>query len=170
MWRASIVLYFGNWPAFDWVFVNVTDNPNADVRPARQLRKFIPQVTSTFVHFVFKIFACVYLLVPGFRRIFIIRHAENQPREASSDNHLEDSGSREQSKKSAVGPLWKRLQNLEVMVTELTNKPSKIPLEKEDMLRESLNRIKSIEYDLQKTKRVRKSSSIITVTLKWTVL
>lgn len=100
----------------------------------------------------------------------MIRHAENQPRETSSDNHLEDSGSREQSKKSAVGPLWKRLQNLEVMVTELTNKPSKIPLEKEDMLHESLNRIKSIEYDLQKTKRVRKSSSIITVTLKCTVL
>ncbi|CAK9309793.1 unnamed protein product [Citrullus colocynthis] len=130
-----------------------SNNPNADVRPARQLRKFIPQVTSTFVHFVFKIFACIYLLVPGFRRIFMIRHAENQPREASSDNHLEDSGSREQSKKSAVGSLWKRLQNLEVMVTELTNKPSKIPLEKEDMLHESLSRIKSIEYDLQKTKR-----------------
>lgn len=140
----------------DWVFVNMTDNLYADVQPAGQPKKFIPQVTSTFIHFVFKIFACIYLLVPGFGRIFMIRHTENQQREASSHHHLEDSGTREESKESAVDPLWKRLQNLEVMVTELTNKPSKIPLEKEDMLHESLNRIKSIEYDLQKTKRVRK--------------
>ncbi|XP_008458007.1 phosphatidylinositol/phosphatidylcholine transfer protein SFH9 [Cucumis melo] len=130
-----------------------SNNLYADVQPAGQPKKFIPQVTSTFIHFVFKIFACIYLLVPGFGRIFMIRHTENQQREASSDHHLEDSGTREESKESAVDPLWKRLQNLEVMVTELTNKPSKIPLEKEDMLHESLNRIKSIEYDLQKTKR-----------------
>ncbi|XP_031744708.1 phosphatidylinositol/phosphatidylcholine transfer protein SFH9 isoform X2 [Cucumis sativus] len=130
-----------------------SNNLNADVQPARQPKKLITQVMSTFIHFVFKFFACIYLLVPGFRRIFMIRHTENQQREASSENHLEDSGTREESKESAVDPLWKRLLNLEVMVTELTNKPSKIPLEKEDMLHESLNRIKSIEYDLQKTKR-----------------
>lgn len=99
------------------------------------------------------------------------RHSENQQPEGHSNNQLEDSEeSREQSKTSAVDPLWQRLQNLEVMVTELTNKPSKIPLEKEDMLHESLNRIKSIEYDLQKTKRVRISSFKIILTLKWIVL
>ncbi|XP_023548417.1 phosphatidylinositol/phosphatidylcholine transfer protein SFH9 isoform X3 [Cucurbita pepo subsp. pepo] len=130
-----------------------SNNLNADVQPIRLLKKFIPQVTSTFVHFVFRIFACIYLLVPGFRRIFMIRHAENQQPEDTSNDQLEDSGPQEQSNTLEVDPIWQRLQNLEVMVTELTNKPSKIPLEKEDMINESLNRIKSIEYDLQKTKR-----------------
>lgn len=37
---------------------------------------------------------------------------------------------------------------------DLYNKQTDIPQEKEDMLRESLNRIRSIEYDLQKTKKV----------------
>lgn len=93
----------------------------------------------------------------------MMRHAENQQPEGPCNNQLEDLESREQSTTLKVDPLWKRLQNLEVMVTELTKKPSKIPLEKENMLHESLNRIKSIEYDLQKTKRVRKSSFKITV-------
>lgn len=104
----------------------------------------------------------------------MIRHAENQQPEGPSNDQLEASGSdsesQEQSKPSAVDPLWQRLQNLEVMVTELSNKPSKIPLEKEDMLHESLSRIKSIEYDLQKTKRVRISSFKAKPTLKWIVL
>ncbi|XP_022148134.1 phosphatidylinositol/phosphatidylcholine transfer protein SFH9 isoform X2 [Momordica charantia] len=130
-----------------------SNNLNADVRPRRQLKRFVPRVTSTFVHFVFNIFACIYLLVPGLRRIFMMRHAENQQPEGPCNNQLEDLESREQSTTLKVDPLWKRLQNLEVMVTELTKKPSKIPLEKENMLHESLNRIKSIEYDLQKTKR-----------------
>lgn len=54
-----------------------------------------------------------------------------------------------------VDPLWQRLQQLETVVSELINKPSRIPQEKEDMLQESMSRIRSIEYDLQKTKRVR---------------
>ncbi|GFZ17607.1 Sec14p-like phosphatidylinositol transfer family protein [Actinidia rufa] len=52
-----------------------------------------------------------------------------------------------------LDPCWKRLQRLEASVTELFNKPTRIPSDKEDMLVESLNRIKSIEYDLQKTKK-----------------
>lgn len=51
-------------------------------------------------------------------------------------------------------PLWQRIQNLEAVVTEMANKPNTIPPEKEDILQESLSRIKCIEYDLQKTKKV----------------
>ncbi|XP_039013728.1 phosphatidylinositol/phosphatidylcholine transfer protein SFH9-like isoform X2 [Hibiscus syriacus] len=46
-----------------------------------------------------------------------------------------------------------RLQNLETLVTELYNKPATIPPAKDDMLLKSLNRNKSIEQDLQKTKK-----------------
>ncbi|CAH9073594.1 unnamed protein product [Cuscuta europaea] len=50
-------------------------------------------------------------------------------------------------------PCCQRLQNLEKAVSELLKKPTEIPPEKNHMLLDSLDRIKSIEYDLQKTKK-----------------
>lgn len=68
---------------------------------------------------------------------------------------LIESNSQEQLISPAINePLWQRLQNLETVVTQMTNKPRTIPPEKENILQESLSRIKSIEYDLQKTKKV----------------
>ncbi|KAI3867199.1 hypothetical protein MKX03_029246 [Papaver bracteatum] len=58
-----------------------------------------------------------------------------------------------------VRPYMQRLQRLEELVTEISNKPVKIPVEKEDILMESLNRIKGIEFDLQKTKRALHATS-----------
>ncbi|KAF9617376.1 hypothetical protein IFM89_036297, partial [Coptis chinensis] len=52
-----------------------------------------------------------------------------------------------------IHPCLERLQKLEALVIELTNKPVVIPPEKDIMLLESMNRIKSIEYDLQKTRK-----------------
>ncbi|XP_022734605.1 phosphatidylinositol/phosphatidylcholine transfer protein SFH13-like [Durio zibethinus] len=53
-----------------------------------------------------------------------------------------------------VLPCIERLQKLEKAFEELSNKPAGIPVEKEKMLMESLDRIKSVELDLEKTKRV----------------
>lgn len=53
-----------------------------------------------------------------------------------------------------VRPCIERLQRLEKIFEELSNKPAGIPLEKEQMLLESLERIKSVELDLEKTKKV----------------
>ncbi|GMI85184.1 hypothetical protein like AT1G55690 [Hibiscus trionum] len=53
-----------------------------------------------------------------------------------------------------VRPCIERLQKLEKAFEELSNKPAAIPVEKEKMLMESLDRIKSVEFDLDKTKRV----------------
>ncbi|KAK4750580.1 hypothetical protein SAY87_004062 [Trapa incisa] len=47
-----------------------------------------------------------------------------------------------------------RLQRLEKVLEELSCKPARIPVEKEKMLLESMERIKSVEHDLEKTKRV----------------
>ncbi|KAG4940953.1 hypothetical protein JHK87_044824 [Glycine soja] len=47
-----------------------------------------------------------------------------------------------------------RLERLEKTFGELSHKPAGIPLEKEHMLTNSLDRIKSVEFDLEKTKRV----------------
>lgn len=53
-----------------------------------------------------------------------------------------------------VVPCIERLQKLEKAYEELRHKPAAIPLEKEQMLVESLQRIKSVESDLEKTKKV----------------
>ncbi|XP_044474034.1 phosphatidylinositol/phosphatidylcholine transfer protein SFH13-like isoform X2 [Mangifera indica] len=50
-------------------------------------------------------------------------------------------------------PCIERLQKLEKILEELINKPPAIPLEKEQMLMESMQRIKLVESDLEKTKR-----------------
>ncbi|PQQ15929.1 phosphatidylinositol/phosphatidylcholine transfer protein SFH13 isoform X1 [Prunus yedoensis var. nudiflora] len=53
-----------------------------------------------------------------------------------------------------VLPCLQRLQQLEKVYEDLNNKPAVIPLEKERMLMDSLDRIKSVEHDLEQTKRV----------------
>ncbi|MFS7897491.1 putative CRAL-TRIO lipid binding domain, CRAL/TRIO domain, CRAL/TRIO domain superfamily [Helianthus anomalus] len=55
--------------------------------------------------------------------------------------------------KDILHPCEEKLKQLEAMVAELSSKPSRIPQEKEEMLAESMNRIRSMEYDLQKTKK-----------------
>ncbi|XP_031116330.1 phosphatidylinositol/phosphatidylcholine transfer protein SFH13-like isoform X1 [Ipomoea triloba] len=58
------------------------------------------------------------------------------------------------SEEDRLHPCIERLQRLEQLIEELNKKPSEMPLEKERMLHQSLDRIKSVEYDLEKTKRV----------------
>lgn len=53
-----------------------------------------------------------------------------------------------------IHPCCEKLQHLEDLVSELTKRPARIPPEKDEILLESMNRIKSIEHDLQKTKKV----------------
>ncbi|KAG8661467.1 hypothetical protein MANES_01G006200v8 [Manihot esculenta] len=70
--------------------------------------------------------------------------------EHNADSH---STAVETVSENCVRPCMERLQSLEKVVEELSNKPAAIPLEKEQMLMESLERIKSVELDLEKTKR-----------------
>lgn len=58
------------------------------------------------------------------------------------------------SEHDRVLPCVQRLQRLESLLEELIKKPAEIPLEKEQLLQRSLERIKSVEFDLEKTKRV----------------
>ncbi|KAF8082402.1 hypothetical protein N665_0827s0007 [Sinapis alba] len=56
--------------------------------------------------------------------------------------------------KDKIRPCLERIQELEKRYDEIRNKPVEIPVEKERMLMDSLDRIKSVEFDLVKTKRV----------------
>lgn len=53
-----------------------------------------------------------------------------------------------------IHPCMQRLHKLENLLEEINKKPAEIPAEKDRMLHQSLNRIKSVEVDLEKTKRV----------------
>ncbi|XP_008235472.1 PREDICTED: phosphatidylinositol/phosphatidylcholine transfer protein SFH9 isoform X1 [Prunus mume] len=132
-----------------------TSNSLVNFTPGRQLKSFIPRGASLIIQFTLKILACIFLVFPRLWRIFAARHEENHLKSSCEPLLLANSSSQEQhiSQGIEVDPLWQRLQQLEGLVTELINKPTKIPPEKEDMLHESLSRIKSIEYDLQKTKK-----------------
>ncbi|GFP94782.1 phosphatidylinositol/phosphatidylcholine transfer protein sfh13 [Phtheirospermum japonicum] len=59
-----------------------------------------------------------------------------------------------------VRPCLQRLQRLESLLEELNNKPAEIPMEKDQILQQSLDRIKSVEFDLEKTKRVLHSTML----------
>jgi hypothetical protein len=133
----------------------VTGDSTNNGTQRRPLKKFIPNLTSLIVHVILKILTCVYLVLPGLGRFFAVQRAD-KPLGNISKPQFSDSGSEEQliSRSIKEDPLWQRLQHLETLVNDLVNKPTKIPQDKDDMLRESLSRIKSIEYDLQKTKKV----------------
>jgi len=109
------------------------------------------QVARAIASFVVKLLTILNL----FRRpgIFGLQNVESYPSNVTAEPlppHGVTNGIREDS----VLPCLERLQSLEDRVYELNKKPTSIPPEKDNMITESLNRIKSIEYDLQKTKNV----------------
>nr|GEX14835.1 phosphatidylinositol/phosphatidylcholine transfer protein SFH9-like isoform X1 [Tanacetum cinerariifolium] len=65
-------------------------------------------------------------------------------------SHIRDSSPR---KEDYLQPFEEKLKQLEASVVELSSKPSRIPEEKDEILAESLNRIRSMEFDLQKTRK-----------------
>ncbi|CAN8287958.1 unnamed protein product [Cochlearia groenlandica] len=56
--------------------------------------------------------------------------------------------------KDKILPCLERIKKLEKKYEEIRNKPVEIPVEKERILMNSLDRIKSVEFDLEKTKRL----------------
>jgi len=58
------------------------------------------------------------------------------------------------SERNHIHQFTQRLETLEKTFGELSHKPAGIPLEKDQMLMSSLDRIKCVEFDLEKTKRV----------------
>lgn len=97
-----------------------------------------------------KLLAWVYIVIPGLSKLF----KKNDDENVLDNQHVDSSSNSSEAKTVEHHPCWQRLQHLENVVTELVNKPVKIPPEKDDILLESMNRIKCIEYDLQKTKKV----------------
>lgn len=112
-------------------------------------------ISKFFVNVMFRLLA--YICTAQVGRVFV-KNSQDWATENEWRSNLTGSSSREQnvslSKREDLLQCSHRLQHLEKVVTELLNKPTEIPPEKELMLLDSMNRIKSIEHDLQKTKEV----------------
>ena len=115
-------------------------------------QEFISRVGSPATNNILKLLACVYNFICILASIFCVRH-EEEPL-TQHDRLASQYTTPVKIDKDKLHPCWQRIKHLESLVTDLLNKPASIPSDKEDMIDESLNRIKSIEYDLQKTRKV----------------
>ncbi|GLT83771.1 hypothetical protein SLE2022_020430 [Rubroshorea leprosula] len=87
----------------------------------------------------------------GFWRKLNNIHPSNQ---IQSNMNINSSATEAENEEDHLLPCMERLEKLDKAFEELSSKPPEIPLEKEKMLVDSLDRIKSVELDLEKTKRV----------------
>ncbi|XP_021287707.1 phosphatidylinositol/phosphatidylcholine transfer protein SFH13 isoform X2 [Herrania umbratica] len=81
-------------------------------------------------------------------------HPSSAMESSNTNSHSNSPAPEAVNEEDHVLPCIERLQKLEKAFEELSNKPAGIPVEKEKMLMDSLDRIKSVEFDLEKTKRV----------------
>lgn len=137
----------------------VTDDLTDNVSQQRLPKKTISHLTKLVLNFIERVLALISFILPRLRRSLVLKHSLKRT-ENGLRTELEVRSSQEKClppfiENEPLHPCWQRLQHLEMLVTELVKKPAQIPPEKENMILESLSRIKSIESDLQKTKRVR---------------
>ncbi|KAL5548761.1 hypothetical protein UlMin_003992 [Ulmus minor] len=122
------------------------------VREKIEKREF-HRVARAVLSFLLKVFTICRSLPFEFWR----RHNNIYPSnlvEHNTSSHPETPAVETVSEEERIRPCLERLQRLEKVFNELSNKPAAIPLEKEKILMESLDRIKNVEFDLDKTKRV----------------
>ncbi|CAN8268568.1 unnamed protein product [Cochlearia groenlandica] len=138
-----------------------TDQLPSNLTEERSLKNSLQNVASSLAGFIFQLLARLFLMFRVLGRL-VNKQPENQLRPteslvSASQQHVPPPPPPppplQVQRRESLHPCWLRLQNLESMVTVLFDKPTNIPQEKEDILRDSLNRIKSIEQDLQKTKK-----------------
>ncbi|KAJ6776789.1 PHOSPHATIDYLINOSITOL/PHOSPHATIDYLCHOLINE TRANSFER PROTEIN SFH13 [Salix koriyanagi] len=109
----------------------------------------IPNATRTLLSFMIKLFAlCCSLPFEYWRRQNNIYPSNLM--EHNTDVH--STAGEAMNEVDHVRPCIYRLQRLEKIYEELSKRPAVIPLEKEKMLTDFLERIKSAEFDLEKTK------------------
>lgn len=132
-------------PVVSGTQIHVT--PRNDLTLSRMMEESTVKKVLGFIH---KVLSYIFLLFFGLLK-FLSRHIvksfsneKNTPQFVNASSPV---------KNDLLHPCEEKLKQLEAMVAELSSKPSRIPQEKEEMLVESMNRIRSMEYDLQKTKK-----------------
>ncbi|OEL37319.1 Phosphatidylinositol/phosphatidylcholine transfer protein SFH6, partial [Dichanthelium oligosanthes] len=96
----------------------------------------------------------IFLKVLSLVRVFIRQrqHLENvRPHTATVPSNQADL---QIIKEDRVNPCLERLDRLESVFNQLSKKPPELPQDKDRAIQDSFDRIKSIEFDLEKTKKV----------------
>ncbi|XP_075519597.1 phosphatidylinositol/phosphatidylcholine transfer protein SFH9 isoform X2 [Primulina tabacum] len=140
------------WRPHNFVERDESHGPSDLTRMTYQTRLVQGSITTTLTDVIFKLLAYIYLLFGA----LVCRLFKVQNNETATENHQGKSRDEQLAQPNTVEllhPCCQKLQHLENEVTELLKKPAGIPPEKDDILLESLDRIKSIEHDLQKTKK-----------------
>ncbi|MFS7968664.1 hypothetical protein Hanom_Chr09g00800281 [Helianthus anomalus] len=102
------------------------------------------------VDVIYKVVSCIFFLLKFGKFLVrnIVKYYRNQPQDQpqiADDLHHQ--------KEHFLLPYVEKVKQLEALVIELSSKPSSIPEEKDVILAELLNHIRSMEFDLQKTKK-----------------
>ncbi|PON47204.1 CRAL-TRIO lipid binding domain containing protein [Parasponia andersonii] len=114
---------------------------------------YAARVLISFLFRLFTIFRCVRF--EFWRSEFWKRHSNIYPSNFIEPNTSGHSLAVEAvNEEDCVHPCIQRLQRLEKVFDELSNKAVGIPVEKDKILMESMDRIKNVEIDLEKTKRL----------------
>lgn len=111
-------------------------------------------LTRTFLAFIIKILSFIRFINAGSGRLINFYR--------SNDIAVTNCGSSaaETVKKDNVTPCLERLRKLETLLAQLSTKPALIPVDKDKELQQSWNRIKSIEFDLEKTKKTVQATAV----------
>ncbi|KAL3503689.1 hypothetical protein ACH5RR_038138 [Cinchona calisaya] len=123
-----------------------------DVIQEKVVKRSFRFMSRTMIQFIVKLFVVIRNVpVDYWRRQTNIYPSNSleERRENQSSLNVRATGEGNQ-----VLPCVQRLQRLEKLLEELNNKRHEIPREKEQMLQQSMDRIKCVETDLEKTKRV----------------
>ncbi|KAK1399159.1 Phosphatidylinositol/phosphatidylcholine transfer protein SFH13 [Heracleum sosnowskyi] len=123
-----------------------------DIIHEKVVKRSFRCVAKVLIYFVVRLFAIFRSLPFESRRRRTDVHPSNVI-EHNSDMHS-PSGTETVTAEDPIHPCVERLQKVEQILEELKNKPAQIPKEKDQMLLHSLERIKSVEFDLDKTKKV----------------
>ncbi|XP_020520387.1 phosphatidylinositol/phosphatidylcholine transfer protein SFH13 isoform X1 [Amborella trichopoda] len=135
--------------------------PKRQVTRRQFSQRLLLHIAELVAGFLVKLLAVFRTVFCSLGRVVPDGHNNTNAMVPSSDNFndnvsMESNGSSDTlqiSEENSVLPCLERLQSLEAVVSELCLKPLRLPQEKDDMLLDSLHRIKCIEYDLAKTKK-----------------
>lgn len=112
-------------------------------------------MSRTLMFLVAKILAFVQMIPVEYGRrqqnAYSPKSSRNGPEPVTSPSYVHERAIKKEEK---VRPCVLRLQKLESLLEELNSKPTEIPADKDQILHQSLERIKNMESDLEKTKRV----------------
>ncbi|KAL8046221.1 hypothetical protein ABFX02_08G163800 [Erythranthe guttata] len=152
----------------EFFYMNVAGNSNSNARPngtlvmywldsiqEKVVKRGFRYMTRTLVSIMLKLFALIQnARVEYWRRRTNIYPSNALENELQSSSRLPISVEASASGEDRVLPCVQRLQKLENLLKEIDKKPAEIPVEKEQLLLRSMDRIKSVEFDLEKTRRV----------------